>query len=103
MKQIFILMIVAAACQQCSYSQSSKTKIAKMDSLKKSNPVYSNIDTSKVNMREEDWKKILSPDVYYIARQKRTERPWTSKFEGFHEAGTYYCAACGNHLFISDT
>jgi peptide-methionine (R)-S-oxide reductase len=34
---------------------------------------------------------------------KGTERPWTSKFESFKEVGTYYCAACGNPLFRSDT
>ena len=76
-----------------------------MDSIekKKTNPVYSNLDTSRVTMTEEEWKKILTPDQYYIARQKGTERPWTSKFEKFNEAGTYYCAACGNALFKSDT
>jgi peptide-methionine (R)-S-oxide reductase len=111
MKQILVLIIVAAACQQCTYSQSSKTKMAKMDTVnkknlaqtKEGNPVYSNTDTSKVNLTEEEWKKVLPEDVYYIARMKGTERPWTSKFEGFKEKGTYYCAACGNALFRSDT
>lgn len=74
-----------------------------MEENKKPNPVYSNTDKSKVNLTEDEWKKILSPDVYYIARQKGTERPWTSKFENFKETGTYYCAACGNPLFKSDT
>src|SRR5205085_654775 len=45
----------------------------------------------------------IPADVYQIARMKGTERPWTSKFENFHEKGTYYCAACGNALFRSDT
>ena len=74
-----------------------------MDTTKKNNPVYSNTDTSKVTMTEEEWKKALPEDVYYIARQKGTERPWTSKFESATEIGTYYCAACGNALFKSDT
>lgn len=74
-----------------------------MDSTQKKNPVYSNTDTSKVSMTEEEWKKILPDELYYIARQKGTERPWTSKFEKFSEVGTYYCAACGNALFKSDT
>jgi peptide-methionine (R)-S-oxide reductase len=74
-----------------------------MDSLKKSNPVYSNSDTTKVSISEEEWKKILPQDVFYIARQKGTERPWSSKFENLKEIGTYYCAACGNALFKSDT
>lgn len=74
-----------------------------MSNSKTNNPVYSNNDTSKVVLPEDEWKKILSPEMYYVARQKGTERPYTSKFEDFKEIGTYYCAACGNALFKSDT
>ena len=75
-----------------------------MDSTnKKSNPVYSRTDSKEVNLSEEEWKKVLPTEVYYIARQKGTERPWTSKYEHSKEIGTYYCAACGNALFKSDT
>src|SRR5689334_3752307 len=103
MKQFLVILLIAITCQQCS-SQTTKTKIAKMDTTnKKNNPVYSNTDTSKVNMSEDEWKKVLPNDVYYIARLKGTERPWSSKFEAFKEKGTYYCAACGNALFKSDT
>jgi peptide-methionine (R)-S-oxide reductase len=103
--QTIFLVLLAALLQQCSYSQNNTTnKKPIMDSIKKdNNPIYSNTDTSEVKMSEEQWKKILPGDVYYIARQKGTERPWTSKFENFNEKGTYYCAACGNALFESDT
>lgn len=74
-----------------------------MDSPNKNNPIYSNTDTGKVVLSDEEWKKILPTEVYYIARQKGTERPRTSKFEHSKEIGTYYCAACGNALFKSDT
>ncbi len=74
-----------------------------MNTEEKKNEVYSRTDSSKVVMTDNEWKKILSPEVYRIAREKGTERPWTSKFEDFHEVGTYYCAACGNALFKSDT
>lgn len=74
-----------------------------MSESKQNNPVYSRTDSSKVVLSDDQWKKMLSPEVYYIARQKGTERPWTSKFENFKEVGTYYCAACGNPLFKSDT
>jgi peptide-methionine (R)-S-oxide reductase len=47
--------------------------------------------------------KILTPEQYYIARQKAQNVLWTSKFEKSKEVGTYYCAACGNALFKSDT
>lgn len=99
-----LILLLAASLQQCSYSQNdSPNNAAYMDSLKKNNPVYSTTDTSKVALKEEEWKKILPDNVYNIARQKGTERPWTSKFEKFSEVGTYYCAACGNALFKSDT
>lgn len=103
-KTILILAWITGL-QQCSYSQSTNTPSNKatMDSSKNDNPVYSRTDTSQVNLTEEQWQKVLPKDVYNIARQKGTERPWSSKFESFSEKGTYYCAACGNALFRSDT
>ena len=97
-------LLLAVLLQHCSYSQTSTQKKINMDSEKKSNnPVYSHTDTSKVDMTDEQWKKVLPEDVYNIARQKGTERPWTSKYESSKEIGTYYCAVCGNPLFQSDT
>jgi peptide-methionine (R)-S-oxide reductase len=99
------IILLAGLLQQCSYSQNNTTakKEVKMDTIKKNNPVYSTTDSSQINISEEEWKKILPSDVYSVARMKGTERPWTSKFEAFKEKGTYYCAACGNPLFQSDT
>ena len=100
----FILILSLACFQQCSYSQSSGPKKISMEGEKKTtNPVYSTTDTSKVNLSEEEWQKILPKDIYSIARLKGTERPWSSKFEHSKEIGTYHCAACGNALFKSDT
>ena len=61
-----------------------------MESNQSNNPVYSRTDSSEVKITEGEWKKILSPDVYYIAREKGTERPWTSPIEHSKEVGTYY-------------
>ena len=65
------------------------------------NPVHP--DTSQVIKTDEEWKKILPADVYYVARQKGTERAFTSKYEHSKDIGTFYCAVCGNPLFRSDT
>lgn len=101
----FTLISCCSLLQHCSYSQPhlSTKNSATMDTSKTNNPAYSKTDTAKVTMTEEEWKKVLPAEVYHIARQKGTERPWTSKFESFKETGTYYCAACGNALFKSDT
>lgn len=101
--KIILVLALPAVISSCSYSQ--KPTVVKneksMDSTK--NPVYNRNAKDTVNLSEEEWRKILPSDVYYISRQKGTERPWTSKFEGFKEKGTYYCAVCGNALFKSDT
>jgi peptide-methionine (R)-S-oxide reductase len=106
-KWTFLMVIAAGLLQQCSYSQNTgnkeTSKTTSMENNEKKPSVYSRTDTSKVNISEEEWKKVLPKDVYNIARLKGTERPWTSKFENFSDTGTYYCAACGNALFKSDT
>src|SRR5688500_11326940 len=101
--RVLALLLIVSSLQQCSYSQSSNTKKIAMDNSKSDNKDYTRTDSSKVSLSEEEWKKILPKEVYYISRQKGTERPWTSKYETSKEVGTYYCAACGNALFKSDT
>jgi len=98
-----IIVLTVVSCLQSCYSQTSKNKNVVMDDSKNNNPVFSKTDTGKVALTDEEWKKILSPEVYYVARQKGTERPYTSKYEESNEVGTYYCAVCGNALFKSDT
>jgi len=103
---IMAWVILVTFLQQCHDPQApdNQKKEKYMESDKsKLNPAYSHTDTSKVNLSDEDWKKILPKEVYYVARQKGTERPWTSEFETSREIGTYYCAVCGNPLFLSDT
>ena len=91
------LLIVATSCAQSNSKQKNNT----MD-LAKKNSVYSSTDTSKVNISDADWKKMLPADVYEIAREKGTERPFTGKYNLHKDVGTYYCAACGNPLFASN-
>lgn len=62
-----------------------------------------NENAEKVVKTEEEWKKILSPEEYYILRQKGTEPPNVNKFDHHFEPGTYVCAGCGAELFESDT
>lgn len=103
-KILLLLVMVQLTFVSCQSQSASASKEKTMSEEKKpGNPVYSRKDSSKVTLSDDEWKKVLPSDVYYIARQKGTERPWTSKFEKFDEVGTYYCAACGNALFKSDT
>lgn len=103
-KIIFSLSVLLSVCAFSigCHSQSIKNKTSNMQEPENKNPVYSHSDTSKVTIPDKEWQKILSPEVYNVAREKGTERPYSSKYEDFKGVGTYYCAVCGNPLFKSN-
>lgn len=53
-------------------------------------------------MTEKEYKDKLTPEQYYILREKGTERPFTGEYNTHYDNGVYSCAACGNDLFKSD-
>ena len=53
-------------------------------------------------MTEKEYKEKLTPEQYYVLREKGTERPFTGEYNTHYEDGVYSCAACGNDLFKSD-
>ena len=56
-----------------------------------------------VEKSEKAWKEELSPEEYYILREKGTEFPFTGKFNDHYEKGTYLCKGCGSPLYQSDS
>jgi peptide-methionine (R)-S-oxide reductase len=57
----------------------------------------------KLVKSEQEWKKQLTPEQFYVARQKGTEPAFTGKYWNNHEKGVYRCACCGVDLFRSET
>jgi len=51
---------------------------------------------------DEEWKKLLTPEAYYITREKGTERAFTGAYDHNKAAGWYVCVACGNPLYSSE-
>jgi peptide-methionine (R)-S-oxide reductase len=58
---------------------------------------------SPINRSEEEWKKELPADTFYVMRKHGTERAGTSPLNKEHRAGMYACAGCGLPLFESAT
>jgi peptide-methionine (R)-S-oxide reductase len=59
--------------------------------------------SEKIEKTDEEWRKLLTPEQFAVARQKGTERAFTGKYWDLHDNGMYLCVCCGNELFSSDT
>jgi peptide-methionine (R)-S-oxide reductase len=57
----------------------------------------------KVEKTEAEWRSQLTPEQYYITRQKGTEPPFTGALYHNKADGTYHCVACNAPLFRSET
>lgn len=57
----------------------------------------------EIQLTEEEWKKRLTPEQYYVLREQGTERAFSGKLNKFYEKGTYYSAASLQPVFSSET
>ena len=57
----------------------------------------------EVTHTDDEWRKLLTPEQYYILRREGTERPFTSALLNEHRPGTFGCAGCELALFSSKT
>ena len=55
----------------------------------------------KVTKTDAEWKQILTPDQYSVAREKGTERPFSSPLNDIHDEGIFECVACELPVFSS--
>lgn len=90
---VFIIIFGAS----CSNAQTSGSKELNV----KHNKYYSRNDKSRLDVSNAEWKKILPSELYAVAREKETERPFIGKYVNNEAKGKYYCAVCGNYLFNS--
>jgi methionine-R-sulfoxide reductase len=92
------------SCQQApatKVNQGQSQTVNMKDSVV--NPYYSQTDTTKLHISNAEWKKVLSPDLFEVSRNKGTEYAFSGEYWDYEGLGTYFCAACGNKLFRSDS
>lgn len=87
MKKLLLFLVVFTGVVSTNYSQEKNKKIM----------------IKKINKTEEQWKKELTPQEYYVLREKGTDRPSEGGLTSHFEKGTYHCAACNLQLFESNS
>jgi len=92
MKNVFIILVLMIAVSCTTSAQEKKQKTSKKEMTKK---------TDKIVKTEAEWKATLTPQEYYVLREKGTDRPGDSGYTKHFEKGTYHCRACDAQLFES--
>lgn len=59
------------------------------------------VEVEKVVKSDTEWRTLLTPTQYQIARGKGTERPFCGTLLDNKRQGVYACVCCGLPLFVS--
>lgn len=82
---------------------SSQTGIGLSKPVSSNHRLYLKISMDKVQKSDEQWREMLTPERFYVTRQKGTERAFTGEFWDHRAQGIYRCVCCQTPLFASDT
>jgi peptide-methionine (R)-S-oxide reductase len=57
--------------------------------------------TFEITRTEAEWRKLLTPEQFYVLRRHGTERPFSHPLDREYRSGAYACAGCQLPLFSS--
>jgi peptide-methionine (R)-S-oxide reductase len=90
--------LISISLAACSRPPSSNLDAARVRAKLNAIPLDQQVDLSN-----EEWHSIMSPQQFYVMRRAGTERPSLSGNALDHRKGTYVCSACSNPLYNAET
>ncbi|KAJ8476542.1 hypothetical protein OPV22_020269 [Ensete ventricosum] len=83
--------------------RSSARAMGSSPSSQRPDQVQEPANVNPASLSDDEWKKRLTKEQYYITRQKGTERAFTGGYWNTKTPGTYHCICCDTPLFESST
>lgn len=99
---VMALLLATSACAQNSKQTTAQAGTEPVPTAKV-NQLNEAGQPEKIKKTNAEWKAILTPEQYYVLREKGTERAFSGKYNNNKAAGIYKCAACNLELFSSET
>ena len=102
---VFGLTLAALIALGCSEPESKHQHEVQQASAINAELTSQATDTMEyeVQKSEEEWRELLTSKEYEILRERGTEYPYVNEYYNNKKEGVYYCAACGQPLFSSET
>jgi peptide-methionine (R)-S-oxide reductase len=91
--------LVAATSRREHTDSPEEVTIVPVDELGR---LSKTVKVKRVVQTDAEWKRILSPEQFYVTRRESTDSPYTGTYYQIHDRGLFRCICCGNAVFHSD-
>jgi peptide-methionine (R)-S-oxide reductase len=98
-----LLILPAVGCGEAVSPRTASSAFTEIEADSDQVPAEVTSMPEKVVRSEAEWRQLLTPEQYYVLREKGTEPPFNNKYDHHFQPGTYACAACGQVLFDAET
>lgn len=100
---LLVSLITAISCNKPDLSHQHEVEIASIAGQEHLSAQSRDTMEYEITKTEEEWRELLSSKEYRILRNRGTELPYVNEYYNNKKEGVYYCGACGQPVFTSET
>ena len=97
-----LVLVQGAAGRSATAADAAGTEVT-IENFSPAGKSEGTVSLAKIVKSDAEWRAVLSPLAYGVARRAGTETPFTGEYAGNHADGLYRCICCDTPLFDSKT